>query len=137
MSHLSSLQRLQEEERQRDMDWDRQRVQRARAALLLERQQQCQQRDLRRALDRNHLSLAKEQLSQSVPGGGLGGSREMGVRVGRAGRGAWDQVRVEGGGWELGASSRESGSGKVGVGAGRAGPIEQAPSFPGPLAHPP
>ncbi|XP_007128801.2 RIB43A-like with coiled-coils protein 2 [Physeter macrocephalus] len=56
--------RLQEEERQRDMDWDRQRVQQARAALLFERQQQCQQRDLRRALDCNNLSLAKEQLSQ-------------------------------------------------------------------------
>ncbi|TKC36547.1 hypothetical protein EI555_013533, partial [Monodon monoceros] len=82
--------RLQEEERQRDMDWDWQRVQRARAALLLERQQQCQQHDLRRALDCNNLSLAKEQHSQSVPGGGLGGSGEMGVRVGRAGRGAWD-----------------------------------------------
>ncbi|XP_019800717.2 RIB43A-like with coiled-coils protein 2 isoform X2 [Tursiops truncatus] len=56
--------RLQEEERQRDMDWDRQRVQRARTALLLERQQQCQRRGLRRALDCNNLSLAKEQLLQ-------------------------------------------------------------------------
>lgn len=61
VSHLSSLQRLQEEERQRDMDWDRRRVQTARAALLMERQQQRQQRDLRRALDCNNLSLAKEQ----------------------------------------------------------------------------
>ena len=137
MSHLSSLQRLQEEERQRDMHWDRQRVQWARAALLCERQQQCQRHDLCRALDCSNLSLAKEQLSQSVPGGGLGGSGEMGVQVGRAGRGGWDQVRVKGSRWELGASSRESGSGKAGVGAGHAGPIEQAPSFPGPLAHPP
>ncbi|KAJ8791802.1 hypothetical protein J1605_020524 [Eschrichtius robustus] len=56
--------RLQEEERQRDMHWDRQRVQRARAALLCERQQQCQRHDLRRALDCSNLSLAKEQLSQ-------------------------------------------------------------------------
>nr|XP_058937678.1 RIB43A-like with coiled-coils protein 2 [Kogia breviceps] len=56
--------RLQEEERQRDTGWDRQRVQQARAALLFERQQQRQQRDLRRALDCNNLSLAKEQLSQ-------------------------------------------------------------------------
>ncbi|XP_061061892.1 RIB43A-like with coiled-coils protein 2 [Eubalaena glacialis] len=56
--------RLQEEERQRDMHWDRQRVQRARAALLCDRQQQCQQHDLCRALDCSNLSLAKEQLSQ-------------------------------------------------------------------------
>ncbi|KAM5251121.1 RIB43A-like with coiled-coils protein 2 isoform 1-T1 [Hipposideros larvatus] len=63
-SHLSSLQRLQEEERQRDMDWDRRRLQGARATLLFERQQQRQQRDLRRALDCSNLSLAKEQLLQ-------------------------------------------------------------------------
>ncbi|XP_058424796.1 RIB43A-like with coiled-coils protein 2 [Diceros bicornis minor] len=56
--------RLQEEERQRDMDWDRRRVQRARAVLLSERQQQRQQRDLRRALDCSNFSLAKEQLLQ-------------------------------------------------------------------------
>eukprot|EP00071_Canis_lupus_P050336 XP_531699.4 RIB43A-like with coiled-coils protein 2 [Canis lupus familiaris] len=56
--------RLQEEERQRDMDWDRRRVQMARAVLLLERQQRRQQRDLRRALDCNNLSLAKEQRLQ-------------------------------------------------------------------------
>lgn len=56
--------RLQEEEYQRDRGWDRQRVQNARTALLLERQQRRQQRDLRRALDRSNLSLAEEQLSQ-------------------------------------------------------------------------
>ncbi|XP_045691092.1 RIB43A-like with coiled-coils protein 2 [Phyllostomus hastatus] len=56
--------RLQEEEFQRDRGWDRQRVQNARTALLLERQQRRQQRDLRRALDRSNLSLAEEQLSQ-------------------------------------------------------------------------
>ncbi|XP_047406030.1 RIB43A-like with coiled-coils protein 2 [Sciurus carolinensis] len=53
--------RLQEEECQRDMDWDQQRVQKAREALLHERQRQRQQRDLRRALDDSNLSLAKEQ----------------------------------------------------------------------------
>lgn len=46
------------------MDWDRQRVQRARATLLSERQLQRQQRALRRALDGSNLSLAKEQLLQ-------------------------------------------------------------------------
>ncbi|KAF0883128.1 RIBC2 protein, partial [Crocuta crocuta] len=51
LSRLSSLQRLQEEERQRDMEWDRQRVQTARSTLLTERQRQRGQRDLRRALD--------------------------------------------------------------------------------------
>ncbi|GAB5574358.1 RIB43A-like with coiled-coils protein 2 isoform X1 [Prionailurus iriomotensis] len=56
--------RLREEEWQRDRDWDRQRVQRARSTLLIERQQKRQQRDLRRALDCANLSLAKEQRSQ-------------------------------------------------------------------------
>lgn len=63
-SHVSSPQRLQEEEHQRDRGWDRQRVQNARTALLWERQQRRQQRELRRALDRSNLSLAEEQLSQ-------------------------------------------------------------------------
>ncbi|KAK2121789.1 Protein Tax-1 [Saguinus oedipus] len=56
--------RLQEEERQRDLDWDRRRIQAARATLLFERQQRRQQRDLRRALDSSNLSLAKEQCLQ-------------------------------------------------------------------------
>ncbi|XP_069347411.1 RIB43A-like with coiled-coils protein 2 [Eulemur rufifrons] len=56
--------RLQEEEYQRDMDWDRRRIQGARATLLFERQQQRQQRDLRRALDSSNLSLAREQCLQ-------------------------------------------------------------------------
>ncbi|XP_037702474.1 RIB43A-like with coiled-coils protein 2 isoform X2 [Choloepus didactylus] len=56
--------RLQEEERQRALDWDRRRVQRARATLLMERQQQRQQRDLRRALDSSNLCLAREQRSR-------------------------------------------------------------------------
>ncbi|XP_045043200.2 RIB43A-like with coiled-coils protein 2 [Desmodus rotundus] len=56
--------RLQEEEYQRDRGWDGQRVQSARAALLLERQQRRQQRALRRALDRSNHSLAEEQLLQ-------------------------------------------------------------------------
>ncbi|XP_008580992.1 PREDICTED: RIB43A-like with coiled-coils protein 2 [Galeopterus variegatus] len=56
--------RLQEEERQRDMDWDQRRIQSARATLLFERQQQRWQRDLSRALDSSNLSLAKEQQLQ-------------------------------------------------------------------------
>lgn len=53
--------RLQEEECQHNMDWDRRRIQKARASLLQERQQQRLQRELRRALDCSNLSLAKEQ----------------------------------------------------------------------------
>lgn len=53
--------RLQEEECQRSMDWDRRRIQKARASLLHERQQQRLQRELRRALDCSNLSLAKKQ----------------------------------------------------------------------------
>ncbi|XP_005379546.1 PREDICTED: RIB43A-like with coiled-coils protein 2 [Chinchilla lanigera] len=56
--------RLQEEARQRDLDWDRRRVQRARVELLDERRQQRQQRDQRRALDRGNLSLATERRLQ-------------------------------------------------------------------------
>ncbi|XP_059103655.1 RIB43A-like with coiled-coils protein 2 isoform X2 [Peromyscus eremicus] len=56
--------RLQEEERQRIMDWDRRRIQKARASLLQERQQQRLQRELRRALDCSNLSLAREQYLQ-------------------------------------------------------------------------
>ncbi|XP_008588128.1 PREDICTED: LOW QUALITY PROTEIN: RIB43A-like with coiled-coils protein 2 [Galeopterus variegatus] len=56
--------RLQEEERQRDMDCDQRRVQSAHATLLFEWQQQCWQRDLSRALDSSNLSLDKEQQLQ-------------------------------------------------------------------------
>lgn len=61
LNPFSCLQRLQEEECQRNMDWDRRRIQKARASLLHERQQQRLQRELRRALDCSNLSLAKEQ----------------------------------------------------------------------------
>ncbi|XP_073859657.1 RIB43A-like with coiled-coils protein 2 isoform X2 [Macaca fascicularis] len=61
---FNKSQRLQEEKHQRDLDWDRRRIQGARAALLFERQQRRQQRDLRRALDSSNLSLAKEQRLQ-------------------------------------------------------------------------
>ncbi|KAM4883295.1 RIB43A-like with coiled-coils protein 2 [Thomomys bottae] len=61
---VQEKQRLQEEEYQRNMDWDQRRIQKARANLLHERQQQRLQRDLRRALDSSNLSLAKEQYLQ-------------------------------------------------------------------------
>ncbi|ERE86481.1 RIB43A-like with coiled-coils protein 2 [Cricetulus griseus] len=56
--------RLQEEERQRNMDWDRRRIQKARANLLHERQQQRLHRELRKALDCSNLNLARKQYSQ-------------------------------------------------------------------------
>ncbi|XP_078529961.1 RIB43A-like with coiled-coils protein 2 isoform X1 [Lissotriton helveticus] len=52
--------RLEEEERQRAADWDRQRVQAARAMVLIERQQKRQEKELRKAQD--HLNM---QLSQA------------------------------------------------------------------------
>ncbi|XP_052604507.1 RIB43A-like with coiled-coils protein 2 isoform X2 [Peromyscus californicus insignis] len=64
MKEFNKNQRLQEEERQRIMDWDRRRIQKARASLLQERQQQRLQRELRRALDCSNLSLAREQYLQ-------------------------------------------------------------------------
>ncbi|XP_023601558.1 RIB43A-like with coiled-coils protein 2 [Myotis lucifugus] len=64
VKQFNKTQRLQEEQRQRDADWDRQRVEKARAEVLCERQQRRQQRDLRRALDSSNRILAAEQLRQ-------------------------------------------------------------------------
>lgn len=52
--------RLREEEWQRDMEWDRQRVSMARAALILERQENQLQKDLRREQDRANIRLSAE-----------------------------------------------------------------------------
>ncbi|KAJ6668459.1 hypothetical protein lerEdw1_011941 [Lerista edwardsae] len=56
--------RLEEEELQRNDEWDRQRIQAARAELLFERHQQRQNRDLRRALDNFNAQLSQEQKSR-------------------------------------------------------------------------
>nr|XP_004650444.2 RIB43A-like with coiled-coils protein 2 [Jaculus jaculus] len=56
--------RCQEEQRLCNMDWDRRRIQKARASLLCDRQQQRLQRGLRKALDCSNLSLAQEQHSR-------------------------------------------------------------------------
>lgn len=53
--------RLREEEWQRDMEWDRQRVAMARAATILERQENSSQRRLRQEQDLANLRLAAEQ----------------------------------------------------------------------------
>lgn len=52
--------RLREEEWQRDMEWDRQRVSMARAALILERQENQLQKDLRREQDLANIRLSAE-----------------------------------------------------------------------------
>ncbi|KAM9640971.1 RIB43A-like with coiled-coils protein 2 [Morphnus guianensis] len=56
--------RLKEEERQRDAEWDRQSIQAARAHLVLERHQQRQNRERRRALDNVNAELSQEQKSK-------------------------------------------------------------------------
>ncbi|NXX47745.1 RIBC2 protein, partial [Tricholaema leucomelas] len=58
--------RLKEEEHQRDAEWDRQRLQAARAQLLLERQQQRQSRECRRALDSINAELSREQKAKNI-----------------------------------------------------------------------
>ncbi|KAF7237668.1 RIB43A-like with coiled-coils protein 2 [Varanus komodoensis] len=58
--------RLEEEERQRNLEWDRKRVQEARAALLYERHQQRQNRELRRALDNMNAQLSQEQKARQT-----------------------------------------------------------------------
>ncbi|CAM5082470.1 unnamed protein product [Eretmochelys imbricata] len=58
--------RLQEEERQRNAEWDRQRIQGARAQLLFERHQQRLNRELRRTLDNANAQLSQEQKSKKI-----------------------------------------------------------------------
>ncbi|KAM6145710.1 RIB43A-like with coiled-coils protein 2 [Phoenicopterus ruber ruber] len=58
--------RLKEEERRRDAEWDRQSIQAARAQLVLERHQQRQNRECRRALDNVNAELSQEQKSKNI-----------------------------------------------------------------------
>ncbi|NXN32167.1 RIBC2 protein, partial [Nycticryphes semicollaris] len=58
--------RLKEEERQRDAEWDRQRIQAARAQLVLERHQQRQNRERRQAIDSINAELSLEQKSKNI-----------------------------------------------------------------------
>ncbi|NXU89572.1 RIBC2 protein, partial [Xiphorhynchus elegans] len=58
--------RMKEQERRRDAEWDRQRVQAARAQLLLEREQQRQRRELRRDLDFMNSELSQEQRAKNI-----------------------------------------------------------------------
>ncbi|XP_043823888.1 RIB43A-like with coiled-coils protein 2 isoform X2 [Dromiciops gliroides] len=78
---IHEKQRLQEEEKQRDFDLDRQRIQAARANLLFERQQQRLSRELRRAMDNKNLQLAREHKDISCFDGLSGGvSLVMGTK---------------------------------------------------------
>ncbi|NWW21893.1 RIBC2 protein, partial [Falcunculus frontatus] len=58
--------RVREQERQRDAEWDRQRLQTARAQLLCERQQQRQNRAQRRDLDFVNAELSQEQKAKNI-----------------------------------------------------------------------
>ncbi|XP_033004159.1 RIB43A-like with coiled-coils protein 2 isoform X2 [Lacerta agilis] len=58
--------RLDEEERQRNAEWDRKRIQEARAEMLFERHQQRQNRELRRTLDNVNAQLSKEQKTRQA-----------------------------------------------------------------------
>ncbi|NWV54916.1 RIBC2 protein, partial [Daphoenositta chrysoptera] len=58
--------RVREQERQRDAEWDRQRLQTARAQLLLERQQQRQNWVQRQDLDLVNAELSQEQKAKSI-----------------------------------------------------------------------
>ncbi|XP_007437638.1 RIB43A-like with coiled-coils protein 2 [Python bivittatus] len=58
--------RLDKEERQRNAEWDRKRVQEARAELLYERHQQWENRGLRRALDNFNAQLSREQKNKQA-----------------------------------------------------------------------
>ncbi|XP_030050118.1 RIB43A-like with coiled-coils protein 1 [Microcaecilia unicolor] len=57
-------QRLREEEWQRDMEWDKQRMLAARAAMVLEEQEQNLSKQLRQNLDSYNQQLAREQKAQ-------------------------------------------------------------------------
>ncbi|KAG8142753.1 hypothetical protein E2320_005952 [Naja naja] len=58
--------RLNEEERQKNAEWERKRIQEARAELLYDRHQQRQNRDLRRALDNFNMQLSQEQKNKQA-----------------------------------------------------------------------
>ncbi|NWI52192.1 RIBC2 protein, partial [Calyptomena viridis] len=58
--------RVKEQERRRDAEWDRQRLQAARAQLLLERDQQRQNRERRRDLDYMNTELSQEQKAKNI-----------------------------------------------------------------------
>ncbi|XP_069720853.1 RIB43A-like with coiled-coils protein 2 [Phaenicophaeus curvirostris] len=58
--------RLKEEEHQKEAEWDRQSIQNARALLVLERQQQRQSREHRRALDNINAELSQEQKAKNI-----------------------------------------------------------------------
>ncbi|XP_027763051.1 RIB43A-like with coiled-coils protein 2 [Empidonax traillii] len=58
--------RMKEQERRRDAEWDRQRVQAARAQILLEREQQRQHRERRRDLDFMNAELSQEQRAKNI-----------------------------------------------------------------------
>ncbi|ETE63398.1 RIB43A-like with coiled-coils protein 2, partial [Ophiophagus hannah] len=58
--------RLDEEELQRNAEWERKRIQEARAELLYDRHQQRQNRDLRRALDNFNVQLSQEQKNKQA-----------------------------------------------------------------------
>ncbi|XP_069823983.1 RIB43A-like with coiled-coils protein 2 [Dendropsophus ebraccatus] len=61
---LQEKMRLKEEERQRQAEWDRRRVQEARAMVLLERQQKRQEKELRKVQDHINLQLAQAHKAQ-------------------------------------------------------------------------
>ncbi|XP_073506166.1 RIB43A-like with coiled-coils protein 2 [Phyllobates terribilis] len=56
--------RQKEEERQREAEWDRRRVQEARAMVILERQQKRQERELRKEQDHINLQLVQAHKAQ-------------------------------------------------------------------------
>ncbi|XP_009093439.1 RIB43A-like with coiled-coils protein 2 [Serinus canaria] len=59
-------QRVREQERRRDAEWDKQRLQAARAQLLWERQQQRQNQVQRRDLDAVNAGLSEEQKAKNI-----------------------------------------------------------------------
>ncbi|NXU63293.1 RIBC2 protein, partial [Horornis vulcanius] len=59
-------QRVREQERRRDAEWDRQRLQAARAQLLWERHQQRQERVQRQDLDVRNAELSQEQKAKNI-----------------------------------------------------------------------
>lgn len=58
------VQRLQEEEWQRDMEWDRQRVAVAKAGTILEKRHDRLQEEIRREYDSANIHLSAEQKAQ-------------------------------------------------------------------------
>lgn len=104
-----SQQRMQEEERLRDAEWDQQRLLADRAAMVMEAQEQDFRHQLRKGTDVYNRELADAQKSKWVVGEKRGGSSGMQVKhLPHSGKGFWVFERMGHISWQLEHNPSES-----------------------------